>query len=304
MEAHPDLVGICAELLLDPARAELVQQSVNWTYRFPLDGLVLRVGRDSPRVDHLVRVARELERLDAPTVRLAPGFPQPARRAGWAATVWLLLPSPPAERYPASDLVVPLRTLHACRLGPDLPRWNLPGSVRQTIEDCATDMISFTAWSSRHLDRTGPELLDALRRRSDDLAGALAAPRWALPMATVHGDAHTGNLLRSGEGGPVLCDLDSVSWGPAEVDLVPAAHGVTRFGRDPGDYRRLTEGYGFDVRDSPAWPALRRLRDLQLAAYLLPTLPGPPVAAEVAHRLRTVLSDDAEATWHRYPHMS
>jgi Ser/Thr protein kinase RdoA (MazF antagonist) len=123
-------------------------------------------------------------------------------------------------------------------------------------------------------------------------------------VGTVHGDAHTGNLLRSPSGVPVLCDLDDVSWGPREVDLVPAAHAVGRFGRDSGDHARLVRRYGFDVRESSAWPVLRRLRDLQLAVYRLPELPGLPAAGELAHRLRTVLSGDGAAVWRRYPHMA
>jgi Ser/Thr protein kinase RdoA (MazF antagonist) len=120
----------------------------------------------------------------------------------------------------------------------------------------------------------------------------------------VHGDAHTGNLLRTPSGRPVLCDLDSVSRGPAEVDLVPAAHAVARFGRDAAGYARLAGAYGFDVRDSPAWPHLRRLRDLQLAVYLLPQRPDGPAAVQLAHRLRTVLAGDDTAIWSRFPRMA
>jgi Ser/Thr protein kinase RdoA (MazF antagonist) len=159
-------------------------------------------------------------------------------------------------------------------------------------------------WTSQHLGRPGDAVLAALTGLLDGIGEELTAARWALPASTVHGDAHTGNLLRTEAGRPVLCDLDSVSQGPAEVDLGPAAHAVSRFGRDPGDYARLAATYGFDVRESPAWPALRRLRDLQLAVYLLPQLPDGPPAAELAHRLRTVLTADATARWSRFPRMA
>ena len=98
----------------------------------------------------------------------------------------------------------------------------------------------------------------------------------------------------------MLCDLDSISVGPTEVDLAPAAHALTRLGHDPGDYNRLVRRYGYDVRDTPAWPVLRRLRDLQLAVYRLPHLPDPPAAEQLAHRLRTVLADNPTAQWHRF----
>lgn len=300
MDERPGLAEICALLGLDPAAGEPVQRLVNHTYRFPRAGLLVRLSPDSPQVDHLVRVATELERLGVPTIRLASAATQPVRAAGWAATVWRLLPPPPAERYPAADLAVPLRMLHPSRLGLELPRWNLLGTIRDFVEATAA-AEDFDAWASAHVGWRGTALLAELRRRCDALAEDLAGAAWVLPPGTVHGDAHTGNLLRLPTGEPVLCDLDLVSWGPVEADLAPAAHGVTRFRRDGADYERLVRGYGFDVRESPAWPALRRLRDLQLGVYMLRARPGGAVATEVARRLTTVLTDDERGVWQRYP---
>ncbi|MEV6349606.1 hypothetical protein [Actinoplanes sp. NPDC051851] len=373
--ADAELSGLCRAAGLDPADAEPVQRSVNHTYRFPSAGVVLRVCPDTPRVDRLVRTAAELERLEVPTVRLAPGFDQPirslggpdrrapagirltsgfvqpirppvppvppvpvapvapvpgravpdaARRGrrvpvpgqpdraadrpdrvvGWAATVWRLLPPAPAGRYPASDLAGPLRALHASRPAVDLPDWDPLGPVREMISRAATPAVPFGAWTREHLDRPGPAVLAALRARCDELAARLAAARWATPVGPVHADAHTGNLLRTASGEPVLADLDSISRGPAEVDLVAAAHAVGRLAGDPGDYRRLVDAYGFDVRESEVWSDLRALRDLQLAVHLLPRLPDGPVAAELARRLETVLTADDAAIWERYPAMT
>lgn len=263
---------------------------------------MLRLSPDSPRVDHLARVATELERLDVPAIRLAPGRPQPVRAEGWAATAWRLLPPPPPGRYAAAELAVPLRTLHLSRLDMELSKWDLLGAVRSMIAAAAG--TRFDAWSSANVGWRGSELLAELRLRCDALADELEAANWVLPMGTVHGDAHTGNLLRLTTGHPVLCDLDTVSWGPMEVDLAPAAHGVTRFGRDGADYGRLARRYGFDVRESPTWPALRRLRDLQLAVYLLCDPPGGAAATELAHRLTAVLADDDRTVWQRFPRMA
>jgi aminoglycoside phosphotransferase (APT) family kinase protein len=300
VNGRPGLAQICALLGLDPAAGEPVQRLVNHTYRFPRAGLLVRLSPDSSQVDRLVRVAAELERLDVPTIRLASAAVQPVRAGGWAATVWRLLPSPPAERYPAADLAIPLRRLHSSRFAMELPRWNLLGATRDFLEAAAA-ADDFDAWTSAHVGWRGAELLAELRRRCDALAEDLAGAAWSLPPGTVHGDAHTGNLLRLPTGEPVLCDLDSVGWGPVEADLAPAAHGVTRFRRDVADYERLVRRYGFDVRESPAWLALRRLRDLQLAVYMLRALPGGAVATELARRLETVLTDDEWAVWRRYP---
>src|SRR5436190_17384747 len=107
MDYGPGLAEICALIELDPAAGEPVQRLVNHTYRFPRAGLLVRLSPDSSQVDRLVRVATELERLDVPAIRLASAAAQPVRAAGWAATVWRLLPPPPAGRYPAADLAVP-----------------------------------------------------------------------------------------------------------------------------------------------------------------------------------------------------
>ncbi|MFF5076684.1 phosphotransferase [Actinoplanes sp. NPDC000266] len=130
-----------------------------------------------------------------------------------------------------------------------------------------------------------------------DGVGRAGAGGGGLGLGTVHGDAHTGNLLWDPGRGAVLCDLDTVAWGPLEVDLVPAAHGVERFRRDARDYERLVEGYGFDVRESPVWGVLRRLRDLQLAVYMLPR---PPAGEELGRRVRAVLDGDHDAVWGRF----
>jgi Ser/Thr protein kinase RdoA (MazF antagonist) len=156
-------------------------------------------------------------------------------------------------------------------------------------------------WSTSTLGLGRLELFGRLDARCDAIASELTQVSWALPPAVVHGDAHTGNLLQTVDGRRVLCDLDALAWGPPEADLVPAAHGKVRFGRDPHDYARFANRYGFDVLDWSGWPVLRRLRDLQLAAYLLPAIPELPTCGhELAHRVRTVLSDDNDAIWHRY----
>ena len=279
----------------------MVQRSVNWTYRFPAAGVVLRLAVDSPETDRLVQVAVELERLAVPAVRLAPEITQPVRLGGWAATVWRLLPAAPAGRHPAADLAVPLRLLHASRPTLSLPAWDLLGSIRAMLHSAAVRRSLLDDWTRYHLQQDAAELLARLHQHADYLACELAEARWTLPTSTVHGDAHTGNLLHTSDGRPVLCDLDSISIGPAEADLVPAAHALSRLGADPADYARMVRRYGYDVRDSPGWPTLRRLRDLQLATYRLPDPPGEPAAKELTHRLNTVLTGNSATQWHRFP---
>jgi Ser/Thr protein kinase RdoA (MazF antagonist) len=152
------------------------------------------------------------------------------------------------------------------------------------------------------------DLLRILGKRCDDVEEQLADISWQLPAGVIHGDAHTGNVLlrdtpRRPRADPtaLLCDLDGVCHGPREWDLVPTAHGATRFGRSAADYHAFTEAYGFDITTWSGWPVLRQVRELQLVTSTINTLAGrPDVARELAHRLRSLLNDDTNVIWTRH----
>ncbi|MEU4398250.1 phosphotransferase [Micromonospora orduensis] len=163
-------------------------------------------------------------------------------------------------------------------------------------------------WSRTELGLHATDLLRDLDRRCCKAEEDLDRVAWRLPPGVIHGDAHTGNVLlpAAGQGrpapsGPLLCDLDGMCIGPREWDLVPTAHGATRFGRAPADYQGFAEAYQFDVTAWTGWPVLRRVRELQLVTSTIDRLAGrPDVARELAHRLRSLLTEDLGATWTRY----
>ena len=285
----------------------LVRYTMNAVFRLDRAGVVIRMaaGPDGvARTQHVVRVATALAALDAPTVQLAPGIEQPVSIPDWSATVWTLVPQWADEHFDPVDLAGPLQHLHAVAdLGIDLPRWNLVAKIRRRLARAA-DLDHAAAeymdtWAHR-LDLRYPDLLDRLAGWCDDIEQSLARMPWALPLGPIHADAHTGNLLRTPER-IIICDLDSVTWGPREWDLTPAAHGVVRFGRDPLAYQRLADAYGFDLIRWCGWDSLCQARELQLVTSVIADLPGrPDVADELVHRLRSVLTDDRAAIWHRY----
>ncbi|MFF5296471.1 phosphotransferase family protein [Paractinoplanes globisporus] len=289
------MASVCDRMGLDGSDACLVQHAANALFRLPGAGVMLRLSTQP--VDRLVRVARELSAAGVPVADLAPGVPQPVTADGWWATAWTLHPALP-DRLPAAALAGPLAALHAVRLS-GLPRWDLIGAIRAFLMPLAA---ADSTWAHEHLGRSMSELIGQLLTRCDEIERELAAVTWTLPVGTIHGDAHTGNLLRTAAGRVLLCDLDTVADGPREADLAPVAHGVARFGRDRADYESFADRYGFDLLGAPSWPALRRLRDLQMAVYMLPRPPADPVATgELAHRLRTLLEGDDDAKWYRYP---
>jgi Ser/Thr protein kinase RdoA (MazF antagonist) len=248
-----------------------------------------------------------------PTVRLAPGVAaQPLFSGDWVATVWEYVPIVSDEPKPV-DLAAPLRALHSVeRLDVALPRWSPIEKFRRRLDTAAAlppkETVELERWSRTKLGIGAADLLRELRLRCDQAEEDLDRVAWQLPPGVIHGDAHTGNVLLPAAGygavarpEPLLCDLDGVCIGPREWDLVPTAHGATRFGRSPADYQEFVDVYGFDITAWAGWPVLRRVRELQLVTSTIDSLAGrPDVARELAHRLRSLLSDDFGVMWRRY----
>ena len=302
------LDAVCGHAGLDPAGAELVRYTMNAVYRLDAAGVVVRLtaGADAAtRVDRVVTIAAALTNLAAPTTALAPGHDRAIHIDGWSASVWTLLRQPPGQVWTPADLAGPLRAFHAVNtLTAPLPAWNPVEASRRRLR--AVDALDdagrrrMRAWSTQ-VGAPLEDIVDWLYRWCDTLDDAVAGVQWHLPSGVIHGDAHTGNLLVAANRHPVLCDLDSVAVGPREWDLVPAAHGPARFGRDHATYTAFADEYGFDVTTWPGWPILRQVRELQLVTSVIASLNGrPAVAGELAHRLRSILSDDTTTTWHRY----
>ena len=303
------LADICAAAGIDPSGAVLVRYTMNAVYRLDTAGVVVRMAAGpagAARAARVAQIAHAFTQRGLPTVRLTPGLRQPVHAGDWSATAWTLLPQPPGHRFPPAALAEPLRAIHATGPLPvQMPAWDPVATSRRRL--ARVDQLTGPAlryledWALDQVGRPLPTLVAWLRDRCEDLAAAQHTVDWAMPWSVIHGDAHAGNLLRHPTGSTVLCDLDSVAIGPPEWDLTPAAHGATRFGDNPHAYQAFAAAYGHDVTRSPAWPTLRRIRELQLLTSVIGELPGrPDVAMQLAHRLRTSLADEPAARWHRY----
>ncbi|QNE18278.1 phosphotransferase [Kribbella qitaiheensis] len=293
---------------IDPAGAELLRFTMNAVYKLPDPKIVLRMA-PIEKVDVVRRVAivaARLAELRLPTARLAPEFPHAIETASWAATAWTYLPQPPGRRLEQVELARPLRALHSLRtLGCALPEWDPIGRAESRLEAAASaqdeELHQLQVWSADQVGIAFNELVDQLRVRGRELRAAATAAEWQLPISVIHGDAHAGNLLADVDGSALLGDLDSISIGPPEWDLVPAAHGVARFGDPAVQYDQFAAEYGFDLLSSPNWPLLRGIREFQLVTSVIAGLSGrPDVASQLAHRLRSLIRDDIDTVWNRY----
>ena len=135
----------------------------------------------------------------------------------------------------------------------------------------------------------------------EELVAGLADVEPLVPPGVVHGDAFLGNVIASASG-PVLCDFDGVCVGPREWDLVPVAVGAQRFDYAAGLHDDFVGGYGVDVTTWRGFPALRRLRELQLVTSVLPVLEAnPALLPQWRLRVESLRRRDDAVRWTPYP---
>ncbi|MFC7404481.1 phosphotransferase enzyme family protein [Georgenia alba] len=282
------LAAVCRSAGLDPAGAELLNDSINVVYRLTTAPVVVRLRRDTARaaVTRQVTLARWLADAGAPVSRLLETA-QPVTARGYVATFWESADAPEVD-WRVEHLGVALRDLHALGDHEDLPEW-APFTTLRTRIGRPDLPAGLTAGDRRWLAREVATL---------EQSYAEVAP--TLRLGVLHGDAHIGNLLRSVDGRPVLCDLDQVARGPQLQDLVPTAVNAARFGFKRRQ-RALVHAYGLDVTRHEAWPVLRRVRELSTTTYgLLKAGHAPRFRDQAFHRLRTLQDGDDATRWGPY----
>ncbi|GAA1082477.1 aminoglycoside phosphotransferase family protein [Nocardiopsis metallicus] len=288
---HNVLTALCAEAGLGAEAAqgaELIKFTNNAVYRLPGAGMVVRIAGSATvveRVPVVIQAARWLAHHDAPTVRLVEEIAQPVEAAGAVATFWHLVPETGPEPT-GTDLGRILKHLHALP-APDfpLPSWEPFERIRSRIAD---------AEGLAETDR------GFLVERTNRLEAQVQGLVFELPAGVIHGDPFLGNLIPGGEG-PVICDFDSLSHGPREWDLVPAAVGKVRMDYPTDPHTPLAAEYGYDVLDWPAFPVFRQVRELKLVTSVLPVLnTNPGLQAQWRHRLTTLQTGDTITRWSTY----
>lgn len=288
---HEVLAALCEEAGIGSGAAdgaELIKFTNNAVYRLPRVGLVVRIAGSATvadRVSVVVQAARWLAQHDAPAVRLVEEIPQPVRAKGATATFWHLVPSTGSEPTGADlgRILQHIHTLPAPEFAP--PSWEPFARIRSRIAD---------AEGLAEADRT------FLTERTDHLELAVQDLEFELPAGVLHGDPFMGNLIPGPEG-PVICDFDSLSHGPREWDLVPAAVGKVRMDYPTDHHSPLAIEYGFDVLTWSGFPVLRQLRELRLVTSVLPVLnTNPGLRAQWRHRLDTLQHGDITTRWSTY----
>ncbi|MFJ6199629.1 aminoglycoside phosphotransferase family protein [Micromonospora sp. NPDC092111] len=274
---------------LSPFDAELVKFTNNAVFRFPADGVVLRIA-GSPtardRASKVVAVARWLEDVNFPAVRLVRDAIQPLHLGEHVATLWQDVPSVKYQPNGA-DLGQLLKELHS--LAPpnfSLPQWQPVAGIRSRLST-ADSLVSV-------------EDIEFLHKKCDEMEVAISEISYLLPIGPIHGDSFIGNLI-PGDSGVVLCDFDSTSIGPREWDLIPTAVGHVRFDYEKDIQGPLARSYGLDVMKWDGFDAFRNLRELQLVTSVIPTLShNPNIVAQWRWRLQSFKRGARDVHWSPY----
>lgn len=289
-QAESALRLACARLALDPAGAELIRLGSNAVFRLASAPVIVRVARS---VDGLaaaarpVRVARWLADHGVPAVA-ALDVEQPFVVAGRVVTVWESVSAASAHGT-TGELGALLHRLHALPM-PDIA---LPAESIETageVEARVGALTTIGADDRRMLTSRMTRIVEAYRELS-----------FVLPPGLIHGDASVSNVLRRADGRAVLADLDSVSVGPREWDLVQTALYHERFGWHTGDeYRAFADAYRYDLLSWSGYRTMADLREVRMVLWLAATAETDATAGpELRKRVESLRTGDSRRSWRR-----
>ena len=272
---------------LDATDATLIRNGSNVMYQLP-GGIVARIGpqHTQDNAARQVEVSRWLASSGMAVVTALDDVAQPTMVHGRPVTWWHQLP----KHRPAStrELGAVLRALHALRPPeqPSLPGFDPFAGVAERIA------------AAGHLPS---EDRDWLTRRVDQLRGRLAELQFDRVDGVVHGGAWHGNVALPEAGTPILLDLEHVSRGHPDWDLIPVAVDYADFARlTSTDYHEFISAYGgHDVTTTPTFRVLADIQELRWVVFVLSKAASSAQAArETRHRLACLRGEIARPwTW-------
>ncbi len=279
MAADDALADAARTAGLDITGAELIRDGSNVMFRLQ-DGVVARIGRPGTQdvADREVKVSRWLTQCGLTVVQAVADVPQPIVVGDRPVTWWRLLP----EHRPATpaELGAVLRSFHALPAPTylDLPEHDPFAHLDQRITDTPGLDDDERAWLQDHLVQ-----LDGRYR-------AIAAE----PGGAIHGDAWQGNVAVPDSSPPILLDLEMVSIGRREWDLIQIAVDYTDFARiNSKEYDSFVTAYGgSDVTEIPDYRTFADIQELRWVCFALSKVEDRPDAAEqVRHRIACIRGD-------------
>ncbi|MBF6207262.1 aminoglycoside phosphotransferase family protein [Streptomyces gardneri] len=258
---------------LDLHEPEAIREGSHAIYR--VSDIVARIGRRGSleNAERELRVSRWLNSSGIPTVEAVSELPQPIVIDDRPVTWWHLIP----EHRPATpaELGAMLRALHSLTPPADfeLPRHDPFGDLRERLATAGVVDVDDRTWLLTRYDE--------LRKQYDKLPDPQR-------LTVIHGDAWQGNLVVPPSGIPTVLDLDKVSLGRPEWDLVQLAVDHTDFARVPdADYLSFVNAYGgYDVTTRPDFRVFADIQELRWVGFALERTSASRTAARQAnHRI-------------------
>lgn len=253
-----DVLATAAQLAgLDARRAVVIRDGSNVMYRLP-HGIVARIGRQGTHdsAARQVEIARWLADSGTAVVKALADVPQPTTVGNRPVTWWEQLPEHRAAT--PGELGGVLSSLHALRPPESwtLPRFDPFVGLHERLA------------AVRHI--LGDDC-DWLAHRIEELREKLEHLRLDRSDSVVHGDAWQGNVAVPETGAPIVLDLEHVSCGHPDWDLIPIAVDHIDFGRlSSADYRDFIAAYGgHDVTTTSAFRVLADIQELRWVIFVL-----------------------------------
>ena len=280
----------CAIAGLDAHGARLLRVGSNAVYRLkaPIIARVSRPGADADQVRRTVAVARWLQSIGYPAVRVVEAE-QPVVIDGQAVTFWEAVSEDGDQFATVAEVADVLRRLHMLTAPPGL---RLPDLMPFAN---APRRIEANTWLTTQ-DRAF--LITMLA----EMRAAYAGLEFTLPPGVIHGDASIGNVLRDSRGHPVVIDLDGFAVGPREWDVALTAIYYDSFGwHTREEYQDFVPVYGYDIMTWPGYPVMRAVREFLMVTWVIQKAPeSEQAAAESAKRIEALRTGASRKDWQPY----
>jgi len=280
----------CAVAGIDADGARLLRVGSNTVYRLkaPIIARVSRPGADAEQIRRTVAVARWLESVGYPAVRVA-AADQPVVIDGHVVTFWQAVSEDGGQYASVAEVAEVLLRLHSLTAPADLHLPELAPFAN------APTRIEANTWLNPD-DRAF--LITTLAR----MRAAYDGLGFALPPGIIHGDASIGNVLRDTSGNPVVIDLDAFAIGPREWDLALTAIYYDSFGwHTRQEYQDFVRVYGYDIMAWPGYPVMRAVREFLMITWVIQKAPeSERAAAEAAKRIAALRTGASRKDWQPY----
>ncbi|MGW4400401.1 phosphotransferase family protein [Amycolatopsis nivea] len=266
---------------LNPAGAVLIRDGSNLMYRLA-GGCVARIGAvgTEKAAEFQIEAARWLAGGGINAVAVLDDVAQPVVIHDRPVTWWRELPA----HRPAStgELGGILRSLH--RLEPP---------VRPALR--IFDPFAGAADRIAAAQQLPDDDRSWLAHQVSVLREQLQQERTLRSPTVIHGDAWQNNVAVLAGGEPVLLDLEHVSLGDRDWDLIPLAADFARVSRS--DYRSFVTAYGRDVTTAASFRTFADIQGLWWATFVLAKGATSVDAAREASRRITCLRGEISRPW-------